>query len=272
MTSGRPGGDRERLHPFGEPRADFDEYCGRYANVEMSRSEGILVARLHTDGEPLVWGDRPHSQLGHCFADIGSDPANRVIVITGTGDAFCEGLDSSWVGTMTPELWGRIYSNGVRLLTNLLAIEVPVVAAVNGPARVHAELGVLADVVVASETAYFQDSPHFRFGAVPGDGVQAVWPALLGPNRGRYFLLTGQKLSAREALDLGVVGEVVPPEAVLSRALEVARDLCKQPDSTLRYTKAALVQQLRRTILETVPAGLALEGLGAHAFWPAADE
>ena len=77
------------------------------------------------------------------------------------------------------------------------------IAAVNGPALIHAELAVLCDIVIASENAEFQDAPHFPNGVVPGDGVHVVWPLVLGANRGRYFLLTGQKLRAKQALDSG---------------------------------------------------------------------
>src|SRR5208282_1965159 len=104
------------------------------------------------------------------------------------------------------------------LLMNLLDIEVPIVAAVNGPALVHAEIPVLSDIVIAAESAEFQDAPHFPNGIVPGDGVHVVWPLVLGTNRGRYFLLTGQKLSAREAQTLGVVSEVVSRDKLLARA------------------------------------------------------
>ena len=68
---------------------------------------------------------------------------------------------------MTPQKWDTIYFNGKRLLTNLLNIEVPVIAAINGPARVHAELAVLGDITIASETTVFQDAPHFRLGTIP---------------------------------------------------------------------------------------------------------
>ena len=116
---------------------------------------------------------------------------------------------------MTPAKWNRIYTNGKRLLSALLDIEVPVVAAINGPASVHAELALLSDIVIASDDSYLQDAPHFRYGTVPGDGVQAIWPLLLGPNRGRFFLLTGQRISAIEAQQLGVVAEVHPRSELL---------------------------------------------------------
>jgi enoyl-CoA hydratase/carnithine racemase len=229
---------------------------------------GVLELSLHSQGGPLVWGDGPHTELGYCFADVACDPENRVVILTGSGDEFIARLDQSWVGEMTPALWDKIYFHGKRLLENLLAIEVPVIAAVNGPARVHAELAVLADAVLASEDSYFQDAPHFRHGTVPGDGVQVVWPLLLGPNRGRYFLLTGQKITAREAQALGVVNEVLPRAELLPRARALAAELARQPTLTLRLTRVALTQGLKRLILDQVGPGLALEGLGAYSSWP----
>src|SRR5581483_6519380 len=96
-------------------------------------------------------------------------------------------------------------------------MDVPVVCALNGPAQAHSELAVLSDIVIAADHAYFQDLPHAPMGMVPGDGIQLIWPLLVGFNRARYFLLTGQKIDADEALRLGVVGEVLPAHQVLER-------------------------------------------------------
>jgi enoyl-CoA hydratase/carnithine racemase len=224
--------------------------------------------RLHTDDGPLIWGDGPHSELGACFEYVGQDRGNRVVILTGTGDRFMTRVDTSWIGAMTPDKWDRIYYNGKRLLKSLLDIEVPVIGAINGPARVHAEIAVLSDITLAADTADFQDSPHFRRGTVPGDGVHVVWQALLGPNRGRYFMLTGQRLSVEEALQLGVVNEIVPAELLNERAWELATELARQADTTLRYSRVALTQNLKRMILEGVGYGLALEGLNSYATWP----
>ena len=246
----------------------LDSYRAQYSHVAMERTDGILRVRLHSDDGPLVWGSEPHSQLGLAFADIAADPDNLVVILSGTGDSFISSIDRSWVGAMTPEKWDRIHADGKRLLLNLLSIEVPVIGIVNGPATVHAELAVLSDIVIAAEDAYFSDAPHFRYGTVPSDGVHAVWPLLIGPNRARYFLLTGQRISAEEALSLGVVSEVHPRDALELRAQELAATLSAQDRLVLRYTREAFMMQLRRTLADAVPYGLALEGLAAHRTWP----
>ena len=120
------------------------------------------------------------------FYDVGSDPDNRVIIMTGTGDAF-SGPPGSPSGTpkREPKEWDRTYWEGKKLLGNLLDIEVPMISAINGPALRHSEIPLLCDIVLASDTALFQDSGHFMSGLVPGDGMHIVYPMLLGMNRGR---------------------------------------------------------------------------------------
>ena len=142
------------------------------------------------------------------------------------------------------------------------------IAAVNGPATVHAELALLCDVVLAANHATFQDAPHFPSGLVPGDGVHVVWPMLLGLNRARYFLMTGQELSANEALDLGVVNEVMPQADLLDRAWAIARGIRQRPELTVRLTREAMLQPVKRAMLDYLPYGLALEGLAACDYWP----
>jgi enoyl-CoA hydratase/carnithine racemase len=155
----------------------------------------------------------------------------------------------------------RIIKEGTDLLHHLLDIEVPVVGVVNGHAFIHAELPLLGDVVLASETARFADKAHFPGGAVPGDGVHVLWPMWLGPNRARYFLIMGQEIDAREALQLGLVGEVVPPERLLPRAWEIARYIITRPDLVCRYTRLALIQDIKRRLLNDLGHGLMAESM-----------
>jgi enoyl-CoA hydratase/carnithine racemase len=133
---------------------------------------------------------------------------------------------------------------------------------VNGPALRHCEIPLLSDIVIASEDAEFQDSAHFTNGMVPGDGMHVVMPLLLGPNRARYFLLTGQNISAKEAKEFGIVAEILPKELLLGRAYELARMLLLQKRLTRRYSRIILTQHLKARVHDLLGYGLALEGLG----------
>jgi enoyl-CoA hydratase/carnithine racemase len=146
---------------------------------------------------------------------------------------------------------------------NLLDIEAPMISAINGPALRHSELPLLCDIVLAAEETTFQDSGHFMSGLIPGDGMHVVYPMLLGVNRGRYFLLTGQTLDARKALELGLVAEVLPREQLLPRAWELAEQLALQPPLALRYSRVLLTQHIKRLMHDLLGYGLALEGMGS---------
>ena len=240
----------------------LDDYRDRYANIAVSRSDGVLEVRLHTDGGPLRWSAAAHRDLGEAFTLIAMDPDTRVVLLTGTGDVFCAEVDHETFGDLR---WETMWSEGKRLLQALVDLAVPVVGVVNGPALVHAELVVLSDIVVSADTAVFADKAHFVNGAVPSDGVHLVWPQLLGPNRGRHFLLTGHEISAKEALDLGVVAEVVPAAGALDRGREIARSLAAQPARTLRYTREALIGPWRELLHGPwLGNGLAIEGLATE--------
>lgn len=240
---------------------ELEEYRNICSRAQLRREHGILEVILgDPSGGPLLWDEPAHRELPQLFAAIGQDTENRVMVLTGTGDDFCASGGGGW-NLDTPAAWNKIYVEGKALLRNLLEIEVPVVSAVNGPARVHAELAVLGDVVLASDTAVFQDAAHFSGGTVPGDGVHVIWPLLLGPNRGRSFLLLGTELSAHDALVAGVVAEVLPKSRLRERAWEVARQLAAAPDLTRRYSRVLLTESLRRALAADLGYGLALEGL-----------
>jgi enoyl-CoA hydratase/carnithine racemase len=243
----------------------FDSYATKYSCIRMRRENGILEVRLHTDDGPLRWGLVPHGELPDAFADIARDRDNRVVILTGTGKEF-SGIRAT-AGTrslaqgITANAYDRVHWEGRALLMNLLNIEVPVIAAINGPAWRHCEIPLLSDIVLASETAQFQDSAHFMSGMLPGDGMHILMPLLMGMNRGRYFLLTGQTLSAQEALSLGLVNEVLSQEKVLDRAWEHARLLAQKPMLLLRYTRLMFTEHLRKRMQDLLGYGLAMEGL-----------
>jgi enoyl-CoA hydratase/carnithine racemase len=250
--------------------AKFDTYKDRYRFVRLERNDGILELTIHRDGNTAAWSAHAgglHDELGQAFYDVGRDIENRVVILTGTGDEFLTEFDWSVPDPDmgTPIFWDRIWKEGKDLLMNLLDIEVPVIGAVNGPVFIHSELPTMSDIVLAAEHASFADKAHSPLGVVPGDGVHIWWQMLLGPNRGRHFLLTGEEIGASEAKALGFVAEVLPRERLLDRARELARMLAGKPTGMLRGTRAAFVQHIKRRMLDDLGYGLQLEAMGALA-------
>lgn len=246
----------------------LSDYQNKYTCINFTRGDdGVLEMAMHTRGGPALWGTSLtslHTELGHAFLDVARDYNNRVVILTGTGDSFISSFDpqENFPEPNLSAMWPRIHDEGLALLSNLLAIPVPMIAAVNGPALIHAELAALCDIVLAAENTEFADLAHVPGGAVPGDGVHTVWPMILGPNRGRYFLLTGERIPSDEAKRLGICSEVLPLGGLMPRARALAGNLTKLSPQVARNTRSLLVRELRRRMFDELSNGLALEGLG----------
>jgi enoyl-CoA hydratase/carnithine racemase len=244
--------------------SSFEAYADRFETLRMTRKDGILEVQLHTDGAELQWGVLPHDELAAAFRAIAQDLANRVMILTGTGDAFSGPRPSerdAHIHAMPAEAWEERHANGTELMDSLLSIQALVIGAVNGPAVRHCEIPLMSDIVLCSEDAEFQDSAHFPNDLTPGDGINVATSMVMGPTRSHYFHLTGQIIDAPRALEWGLVNEVVPKRHLLPRAREIARQLVRQRPMVTRHTRILHTLQLRKQMLELVGYGLALEGL-----------
>ena len=246
------------------PYVNFENYKDRYRNIRLERKNGIVLLTLHTRGGPFLFSDAFHTDACDAFANLAADFENRCVIITGTGDSFCNGMEFT-ADITDPNVLARIQWEGRKLLLNLMDIEVPVIGAVNGPATIHAEMGAMHDIVICSEDTVFQDFPHFPSGTVPGDGVHVIWQHILGPTRGRYFLLTGQKIPAQEAKEVGIVNEVVPRAKLMDRAWELAEMITERPNLVTRYSRHVLTRHYRKLLEAETGYGLSLELFAATA-------
>ena len=165
---------------------EFSEYEHSYQHLKLSRDErGILLVRLHSDNDFFRMGETSHRDLTAAFRQIALDRGNRVVILTGTGSDFIGpradapgGRTLSRKSNFADEyaVWEELAWTNQREMNNaLLDIQVPVIAAVNGPVRRHCEVPLYSDIVIASETASFEDSAHFDLqDLVPGDGSH-IW-------------------------------------------------------------------------------------------------
>lgn len=242
----------------------FDDYRDEFPNARLTRDEhGVLEIALHTDGGKLRFDGHTHEQFVELFHRVGADRDNRVVILTGSGDAFMDEISAEGFDFFSPVGYDKIWREGKKILANILDVEVPMIAALNGPVLLHSEYVLLCDIVLATPHTVFSDRPHFDFGIVPGDGVNLLWPEVIGSIRARYFLLTRQTLDAATAREWGVVNEIVDNDQLLPRAREIARDIAALPPLTSSYTRTVLTQRLRRVVDENIGYGLALEGISA---------
>jgi enoyl-CoA hydratase len=237
-------------------------------------NEGLIVER-DEDGVLLVTLNRPHalnattyamhSQLVELWAHVAKDKETKLVVVTGAGRGFCSGADLK-EARARPLSHGELLDlmdEGAAMVWNMINLDKPIISAINGPAvGSGAALALLADISVAAEDAKIFDG-HTTVGVVSGDHSVLIWPLLCGMAKAKYYLLTNEPLTGREAERIGLVTFAVPTEDVLPRALEIARKLAGMSQSALRGTKHTLNHWLRLA----GPAfehSLALEMLGYY--------
>jgi enoyl-CoA hydratase len=146
-----------------------------------------------------------------------------------------------------------------QLIWDLLDVEVPIVAAVNGPAMgLGASIALLCDVIFMADTAVIGD-PHVRVGIVAGDGGAAIWPLAVGPARAKQYLLTGDPLTAAEAERIGLVNRVVPAADLDREAMAFAARLAAGAPLAVRYTKLAVNKLVKDALNVAFDTSTALE-------------
>ncbi|MDA0243168.1 MAG: enoyl-CoA hydratase/isomerase family protein [Chloroflexi bacterium] len=227
------------------------------------RANGVLWLTLNRP-EVLNAADRQlHTELVEVWRTIDRDPAVRVAVVTGAGRAFSAGGDLGMVENAYKDYDEiiRILDEARDLVYNMLHCRKPIISAING-AAVGAGLVValLADISIAAETARLADG-HVRMGVAAGDHSAIIWPLLVGMAKSKYYLLTSEFVSGREAERMGLVSLCVPQEELLDKAQSVADNLATGPQHAIQFTKRALNQWL----LQAGPIfdhSLALEMLG----------
>jgi enoyl-CoA hydratase len=192
-----------------------------------------------------------HSELARLFRELRREDQARAIVLTGSKRAFSAGGDFGWFGEIADAgAIEHVRRDGKQIIWDLLDLEIPIVAAVNGPAiGLGASIALLCDVIFMAEGATLAD-PHVRVGIVAGDGGAPIWTLALGPARAKRYLLTGDPVTAAEAERMGLVNQVVPAERLQEEALAFAQRLADGAPIALRHTKIA-VNKLVKDALNT---------------------
>jgi enoyl-CoA hydratase len=182
------------------------------------------------------------------------------VLLTGRGRAFSAGGDFAWFPELRePDRLEALRRDAKQLVWDLLDVELPIVAAVNGHAMgLGASIALLCDVIIMADTATIGD-PHVRVGLVAGDGGAAIWPLAVGPARAKEYLLTGDALSAAEAERIGLVNRVVPAAELDAAAMAFATRLAAGAPLAVRYTKLAVNKLVKDALNIAFDTSTALE-------------
>ena len=243
----------------------------------MTDRYGFTTLATTLDGEHIlrVEFNRPerlnalnvtmHSELRDLFLRIADDDDVDVVVLTGRGKAFCVGAD---FGTMDqnlehgyPDGHPGLMGDSATMARNILAVRQPMIAAVNGDAiGLGATLALFCDITYMAEGARIGD-PHVRAGIVAGDGGPVLWPLLIGVNRAKEYLMTGDLLTAADAGQLGLINHVVPAGDLDETVMKMARKLAAGPQIAVRFNKRLVNKDLEERVARLYDLSLALEAI-----------
>jgi enoyl-CoA hydratase/carnithine racemase len=227
--------------------------------VLTSHEDGITTVTLNHPEKRNPISDLPMiDALEEVMRAADADVHVRAVILTGAGSAFSSGGDiakmvpGGGLRDALPAQTRRNYRDGIQRLPLLFqALDVPVIAAVNGPAiGAGCDLACMCDIRIASDTARFAES-FVKIGLVPGDGGAWLLPRVIGFPRATQMALTGEMIDAAEALAIGLVTKVVPPEELMSAAQTIARAVVSNPPHAVRMTKR-LLREAQTASLQTV--------------------
>jgi enoyl-CoA hydratase len=228
--------------------------------LKLTRDGLILMITIdHPDNKFNLMDQTLHEELAALLSDLRTESDARAIVLTANGKYFSAGGSFDMMGQLNrAEFAAYISRLARRTIYDMLQIPVPIICAMNGPAiGFGASPVLLSDVVFAGEDVSLSD-PHAVRGLASPDGP-ALWSLAMGPVRAKRFLLTGEKLSATQAAELGLITFVTAPGEALGKAVEFARKLADGPPSAMSHTKLLCNIYIRDALDMSFDTGVAWE-------------
>jgi enoyl-CoA hydratase/carnithine racemase len=229
--------------------------------IDLTVDGPIRLIRLNRPDDLNATNHVLHQGLAELWPQIDADGDARAAVITGNGRAFSAGGDFNYINELTADLELRKTTlvHGRQIVTGMIACRVPIVAAVNGPAvGLGCSLVALSDIAFMAESAHLAD-PHVLMGLVAADGGPITWPLMTSLMLAKEYALTGDRISAERAAQIGLVNHVCADDEVLDTALACARKIAALPRGAVEDTKRVMNLHLERAVLATLDYALTAE-------------
>jgi enoyl-CoA hydratase len=209
-----------------------------YQTLQYGENEAIATIQLHRPQKKNSLNAQMRQEMERLFRDVARNPAIRAVIITGNDEIFCAGADiSEMEGTASAEAAYQHAREFQVLFDQIESLPQPIIAAVSGHALGGGcELAMAADFRIASESARF-GLPEIKIGAFPGGGGTQRLARLIGVARAKEMILTGDPITAQEALAFGLLMKVTPKEKLLAEATLLADKLAALPRLALQASK-----------------------------------
>jgi enoyl-CoA hydratase len=209
-----------------------------YQTLQYRENEAIATIQLHRPQKKNSLNAQMRQEMERLFRDVARNPAIRAVIITGNDEIFCAGADiSEMEGTASAEAAYQHAREFQVLFDQIESLPQPIIAAVSGHALGGGcELAMAADFRIASESARF-GLPEIKIGAFPGGGGTQRLARLIGVARAKEMILTGDPITAQEALAFGLLMKVTPKEKLLAEATLLADKLAALPRLALQASK-----------------------------------
>jgi enoyl-CoA hydratase/carnithine racemase len=230
-------------------------------SIEVAADGPLRIITLNRPDNLNATNHELHQGIADIWPQIDADPEARVVVLTGAGRAFSAGGDFTYLDELTKdqELRKQTLVDGRNIVTRMVRSRVPIVAAVNGPAvGLGCSLVALSDVAYMAESAHLAD-PHVMIGLVAADGGPITWPLLTSLMLAKEYALTGDRIPAKRAAEIGLVNHVVPDDEVMESALACARRIAALPQQAVEDTRRVINLHLERAVLATLDYALGAE-------------
>lgn len=207
-----------------------------YENIILEKEENIAVITFNRPEAMNALNNQTRAEFRDAVADVAADDAVKVLILTGSGKAFVAGSDIKEFNKTTPYAAHNI----LRLGEMVEKLEKPVIAAVNGFCLGGGcEIAMGCDIIIASDKARFGQT-EINIGIIPGGGGTQRLPRLIGACRAKELIYTGDIIRAEEADRLGLVNRVVPAEALMNTAKEMAKKIATKSAAALKLAKTAI--------------------------------